>query len=159
MPVIDRYNSASIYFKIGDTFYERRVVEGVSADEVLVRLADGSEMTINVDRIGGTLLADQPDIGSEVFLLPEKVIPDDLPDPEVDGKLDSTLIATMEAVYSNGMRKLKLLGVWIDVGGRIRFFDTPGIYFVHEDTKFQDGGYVTREELGRMIGGQDGEKW
>ena len=58
--VIADYDGDSIYFELAGTTYEGRVVVGVSLNEVLVRLADGSEMTINVDHIAGTLIDDHP---------------------------------------------------------------------------------------------------
>ena len=150
--VTDRYNGEGIYFKIGDTFYDGRVVEGVSTDEVLVRLADGSEMTINLDLIRGTLLADQPDVGTQVYLLMMVVRPDSDPDL-FRGEF---MAATIEAAYSNGMRKIMFHGCF-DKNGK--WHDLPGISFVHEDTKIQDGGYITLEQLQSLIFGKDGEKW
>ena len=150
--VTDRYNGEGIYFKIGDTFYDGRVVEGVSTDEVLVRLADGSEMTINLDLIRGTLLADQPDVGTYVFLLVMVVRPDS--DPDLFW--GQFMRATIEAAYSNGMRKIMFHGCF---DKNEKWHDLSGISFVHEDTKWQDGGYLTRDQLARRIGGQDGEKW
>ena len=67
--VTHRYDGESIYFKIGDTFYEGAVVEGVSEDQVRVLLDDDSERVININQIGGTLLADDPDIGVRVVVL------------------------------------------------------------------------------------------
>ena len=62
--VVDRYDGDSIYFELRGTIYEGRVIEGVSADEVLVSVAGTSDFLINIDDIGGTLIADHPDLGT-----------------------------------------------------------------------------------------------
>ena len=99
MQVISDYDGDSIYFRQGATIYEGIVVEGVSLDEVLVRLADGSEMTINVDLIAGTLIPDHPDIGTRVVMLSNR------------DKGEETRIGEIEGVYTDGMRKIKFLSI------------------------------------------------
>ena len=135
--VPDRYDGESIYFEQGGTTFEGLVVKGVSIHEVLVRLADGSEMTINVDRIAGTLIADHPDIGTTVKLLSKQ-------------KGELRLTGRIVAVYTGGMRKIRILNIYF-VDGRREVLDVPCILFVHEDTDFKDGGYLTREEFARRV--------
>ena len=53
------------------TFNEGYVVEGVSANEVKVRLDDRSTLTISLDSVRGTRLADHSDVGVKVKLLGE----------------------------------------------------------------------------------------
>ena len=67
--VTDQYVGDNIYFKVGGTFNEGYVVEGVSADEVKVRLDDRSTLTISLDSVRGTRLADHSDVGVQVKLL------------------------------------------------------------------------------------------
>ena len=64
--VTDQYVGDNIYFKIDGTFNEGYVVEGVSANEVKVRLDDRSTLIISLDRVRGTRLADHSDVGVEV---------------------------------------------------------------------------------------------
>ena len=139
--VIDIFDGKNIYFELSGITYEGRVVEGVSADEVLVRVTaghfTGSDMIINVDRIGGTLLADQPEIDTEVLVLIEYA----LPEADVDDLGVRDMVAIITAVYSNGMCKLRLLGTHDAKGKWVRL---TGIYFVHEDTDFESGGYRKR---------------
>ena len=132
-PVITRYDGESIYFKIGNTIYEGSVVEGVSADEVLVELADGGEKVINVDRIGGTLIADHPDIGVRVKLLGDR------------DKGESILTGDIAASYSDDMRKIDIFRVKF-IDGRLEHPDGL-IRFVSEHTEFEDGGFLTLDEF------------
>ena len=67
--VTDQYVGDNIYFKVGGTFNEGYVVEGVSADEVKVRLDDRSTLTISVDSVRGARIADHPDVGVRMVLL------------------------------------------------------------------------------------------
>ena len=138
VPVIDRFDGEDIYFKIGNTFYEGRVVEGVSIDEVLVDVTNSSDMIINIDRIGGTLIADHPDLEDidYVILLGNR------------NRGERVVRGPIIAVYSDGMRKIELLTASLLDGTRVRL---DSILFVHEDTDFEDGGYLTREEFGRLI--------
>ncbi len=53
------------------------------------------------------------------------------------------------AVYSDGMRKIETFAVSF-LDGRFENLDVPPL-FVHEDTDFEDGGYLTREEFGRLV--------
>ena len=104
--VNENFDGESIYFELGGTTYEGRVVEGVSADEVRVSLADGNEKVINVDRIAGTLLDDAPDIGRWVVMW--------------GGELGITFFGAgkqrarsemwgqIVSAYSDGMRKIRL---------------------------------------------------
>ena len=132
--VIADYDGESIYFELAGTTKEGRVVVGVSLNEVLVRLADGSEMTINVDRIEGILIADHPDIGTEIVMLGDR------------DKGEETRIGEIEGVYTDGMRKIKLVSVQF-IDNTAKKLDVPRIRFVHEDTKFEDGGYLTLDEF------------
>ena len=134
--VVDRYDGDSIYFEQAGTIHEGRVVKGVSATEVLVRLADSSEMVIGVDHIAGTLLADHPDLGTSVIMLGDR----DQGEKIIRGKI--------EGVYSDGMRKIELLTASLLDGTRVKL---DGSRFVDEDTDFEEGGYLTREEFGRLI--------
>lgn len=93
--VTDRYDNERVYFTIGKTFYEGYVVEGVSETEGLVLLDDRTEMTISVDRIGGTQLTDHPDLGTWVVLLSEQ-----------EG--ESTVRGKITRVFTDGMRKIEI---------------------------------------------------
>lgn len=132
--VVTRYDGDSIYFKRDGTFFEGRVVEGVSPDEVLVALADGGEKVIYVDHIGGTLIANHPDLGVRVKLLG---------DPD---KGETTLSCKIIAAYSDGMRKIEVLRVNFR-DGESEWPDVPPIRFVHVNTDFEDGGYLTLDEF------------
>ena len=131
--VTDRYVGDNVYFKIGDTIYGGKVVEGVSANEVKVRLDDRSDMVVSVDRIGGTLLADHSDVGVEVIMLGRK-------------QGEKKLYGKIVGVYDDGMRKIKVTRI-LFMDGRHELLDVPRIRFVHRDTEFENGGYLTREEL------------
>ena len=135
--VIDYFDGDSIYFKLGGTIHEGRVVEGVSTDEVLVNLADGSEMVINIDRIAGTLIADHPDLGTRVVMLSEE-----------EG--ESELIGKIARVYNDDMRKIKILATTF-MNGTSKILDQPRTRFVHEDTDFENGGYLTTEEFAEWL--------
>ena len=137
--VVTHYDGDSIYFELGGTTYEGRVVEGVSADEVLVTLADGSDMVINVDRIGGTLIADHPDLGTRVVLLSKQ-----------EG--ESTLSGDIVKVYGD-MRKIEITRVTFK-DGTIEVLDVPRVRFVAEDTDFEEGGYLTLEEFAKWLNWQ-----
>ena len=130
--VTDQYVGDNIYFKIGGTIHEGKVVEGVSADEVKVRLDDGSTQTISLDSVGGTRLADHPDVGVEVILLGVK-------------HNEETLTGKIVNVFDDGMRKLKMTAVQFRDGTAGKL-DVPRIRLVHKDTDFKDGGYLTRDE-------------
>ena len=127
--VEDRYDGDSIIFEQGGTIYEGRVLEGVSEDEVLVRLTDGSDEVVNVNDIAGTLIEDHADIGTGVLMAGDR---------EGEKMLGGEIVA----VYDNGVRKIKLLYVEF-MDGRLEHRD--GIRFVHEDE------YITLEEFRRLI--------
>ena len=141
--VIDRYDGDSILFEENviirgervTIIYEALVIEGVSEDEVLVRLVDGSKQVLPVDRIAGTLIDNftHPDLGTLVKLLGEQ-----------EG--ESTLTGKIVGVYDNGVRKIEIFNVIFVEGGGERL-DVPRIRLVHEDTDFEDGGYLTRDEF------------
>ena len=136
MWVNERFNGDGIYFTIRNTIYEGRVVEGVSADEVRVLLDDRSHMVINVDRIAGTLIDYHPDLKTQVVM-------------RGDRNTEDILHGEIEAVYDDGVRKIDIsLITYTD--GSLRFPDQPRIYFVHEDTEYLDGGYVTGEEFAEL---------
>ena len=137
--VLDRYDGKSIIFVLGGTIHEGHVIEGISEDEVLVRLTDGSEMPIGVFRIRGTLIADHPDIGTEVVLQGDR------------DKGEDILMGEVSGVYDN-VRKIRIHSIF-GLDGKKKKLDLPRIRFVHEDTDFNDGGYVTLDEFGRIIGG------
>ena len=139
--VITRFDGERIYFEQGGTIYEGRVVEGVSATDVLVRVDDGGgDMVISAFDIKGTLIADHPDIGIEVVLRGDW------------DKGEKRLSGRIVTVYDNGVRKIKLLTVTL-VDNTFEKLDVPRIRFVHEDTDYNDGGYLTLDELARIIGG------
>jgi len=132
--VITRYDGESVYFKLNEAFYEGSVVEGISADEVLVEVAGGFQKVINVDRIGGTLIADHPDLGVTVVILG---------DP---GKGLEMLTGRITAAYSDDMRKIVIHH--IQVMGRPGVNPDPQpIRFVSEHNDFEDGGYLTVAEF------------
>lgn len=132
--VVTQYDGESIYFKIGNTIYEGSVVEGVSADEVLVELVEGGTKVINVDHIGGTLIADHPDIGVKVKLL-----------GDID-KGESTLTGKITAGYTDDTRKITIHLVEF-MGGGFERLDMRPIRFVSKNTDFEDGGYLTLDEF------------
>ena len=137
--VVDRYDGDSIIFDWQGTghFVEARVIEGVSEDEVLVRLVDNSKEVISVDQIVGTLIDDHPDLGTEVVMLSEQ-----------EG--EKIMRGHIVAVYDNGVRKIKIYVV--DFGdGRSKRLEIPRIRLVHEDTHIGDGGYWTLEEFAAFI--------
>ena len=138
--VTDRYVGDNIYFKVGGTIYAGYVLEGVSANEVKVRLDDRSTMTISLDRVRGTRLADHPDLGTSVIMLGDR----DQDEKIVRGKI--------EGVYSDGMRKIELLTASLLDGTRVKL---DGSRFVDEDVDFEEGGYLTLEEFFRFINGLD----
>ncbi len=140
--VVDRYDGASIYFTIGDIIYEGRVVEGVSANEVLVTLVDGSERVVNVDHIGGTLIADHPDLEAEVVLLAD------------EQKGERMFAAVIVGVYDDGVRKIEFYAVHFLEGGSERL-DTRRIVFVSKETAFEDGGYLTVDEYIKWFNEQE----
>ena len=135
--VVERYDGDSIYFELGGTIYEGRVIEGVSADEVLVSVAGTSDFLINIDDIGGTLIADHPDLGVKVMMLGER-----------EG--EKIFHGKITGVYGDNTRKIELFSVEF-VGGGGERLDVPRIRFVAKDTDFEDGGYLTREEFGRLF--------
>ena len=135
--VTDQYVGANIYFKVGGTFNEGYVVEGVSADEVKVRLDDRSTLTISVDSVRGARLADHSDVGVMVVILGEK-------------HNEETLTGEIVDVFDDGMRKLKMTAVQFRDGTAGKL-DVPRIRFVDEDTDFEDGGYLTLEEFFRLV--------
>ena len=138
--ITDLYVGDSIYFEEGGTIYEGLVIDGVSNDEILVRLTDGSEEVINHKRIAGTLIADHPDLEVRVVLSGDR------------DQGEKTLTGDIIAVYDNGLRKIKIFNIDLIEGGR-EFLDPPRIRFVHEDTKYRDGGYLTLDEFDWLING------
>ena len=135
--VEDRYDGDNIYFEQGSTIYEGRVVKGVSETEVLVRLEDGGEKVINVDRIAGTRIDDHPDRDTRVVMLGERAG-------------EETLSGKIVAVYDNGVRKIEIFAVTF-VDNTVKKLDVPRIRFVHVDTDFEEGGYLTLDEFGRWL--------
>ena len=134
------YDGDIIYFKQGGIIYEGRVVEGVSADEVLVSLADGSEMVIAVDRIAGKRIAAHPDLGVQVVMLGDR------------DQGEKLLVGRIAGVYTDGVRKIKFVTADF-VDGRFEKLDVPRIRLVHENKDFEDGGYLTLEEFFRIENG------
>ena len=135
--VEDRYDGDSIIFEQGGTIYEGRVLEGVSEDEVLVRLTDGSDEVVNVNDIAGTLIEDHRDRDTRVIMDGERA-----DEKRLSGKI--------VAVYDNGVRKIEIYKRdFLD--GRVGILDVPRIRFVHEDTDFGDSGYWTLDEWARFI--------
>ena len=131
--VTDLYDGDSIIFEQGGTIYDGLVLEGVSEDEVLVRLADGSEDVININLITGTFIADHPDIGIEVVLMGDR------------NKGEELLYGKIGKVADNGVRKIELSKVQF-LDGRREMLDD--IRFVHKDADFfEDGGYMTNKEF------------
>ena len=127
----------SIYFEQGGTIYEGRVVEDVSATEVRVRLDNGSDMVVNVDRIAGTLIADHSELDSKVIMRGER-----------EGEVN--LSGTIVGVYSNGVRKIEIHTVIFEDGTH-EVLDVPRIRFVHEDTEYEEGGYLTQGEFRKAL--------
>lgn len=136
--VTDLYDGDIIYFKQAGIIYEGRVVKGVSATEVLVRLADSSEMVIGAAHIGGKRIADHSDVGVEVKLLGNQ------------DKNEKILTGEIVAVFNDGMRKIKIINI-VFMDGRREVLDVPRIRLVHKDIDFEDGGYLTLDEFGRRI--------
>ena len=139
--VTDQYVGDNIYFKVGGTFNEGYVVEGVSADEVKVRLDDRSTLTISVDSVRGARIAAHPDVGVRMVLLGKQ------------GN-EKILIGRIVDVFDDGMRKIKISTIEF-IDNTIEKLDVPRIRFVHKDTDFEDGGYLTREEFFRLVNGLD----
>ena len=141
VPVISDYDGDSIYFKQGGTIYEGRVVEGVSADEVLVRFADGSEMVVDVDLIAGTWITRHPDVGTKVVMLGERAG-------------ESTLDGEVVKVFSDGVRKIKIVIVTF-VNKRFEWLEVPRIRYSLEaqdkDDFLKGGGYLPAEEFAEWI--------
>ena len=140
--VTDRYVGDNIYFKVGGTFNEGYVVEGVSADEVKVRLDDRSTLTISVDSVRGTRIADHSDVRVQVVLLGDR------------SKNEKLLVGRIVDVFDDDMRKIKITSMDL-MDGRFEGLDVPRILFVDEDTDFEDGGYLTLEEFFRIENGLD----
>ena len=138
--VTDQYVGDNIYFKIDGTFNEGYVVEGVSANEVKVRLDDRSTLTISVDSVRGTRLADHSDVEVIVVMRGDR------------NKNEKIARGEIVDVFDDGMRKIKMLTVSLIDGTRAH---KHGNRFVHEDTDFEDGGYLTREEFFRFENGLD----
>ena len=136
--VVDRYDGDSIYFELRGTVYEGLVIEGVSADEVLVEVAGSSDMVININDIGGTLLADHPDVGVKVKILGDRA------------QGEKMLTGKITAGYNDDVRKIEIHAIKF-IDGRFERLDDRRIRFVHEDTDFEDGGYLTLEEFADLI--------
>ena len=140
--VTDLYDGDIIYFKQAGIIYEGRVVKGVSATEVLVRLADSSEMVIGVAHIGGKRIAAHPDVGVRVVLLGDR------------NKNEKLLNGEIVAVFGDGMRKIEIFAVKFMDGTSV-VLDVPHIRLVHKDTDYGDRGYMTLEEFFRIENGLD----
>ena len=132
--VTDLYDGDIIYFKQAGIIYEGRVVKGVSATEVLVRLADSSEMVIGVAHIGGKRIAAHPDLEVVVTILGDR------------DQGEKLLTGRIAGVYTDGMRKIKIINIEF-MDGRREVLDVPRIRLVHKDTDFEDGGYLTLDEF------------
>ena len=136
--VTNRYVGEDVYFEMDGSFLEGYVVEGVSADEVNIRLDNNSEMTISIDSIKGTLLDDHPDLGIRVVMLGDRE------------KGELSIGGDIIAVYDDGMRKIKFFLVRY-TDGTLTDLDTERIRFVHEDADFEEGGYLTAEEYRKWL--------
>ena len=136
--VTDQYVGDNIYFKVGGTFNEGYGVEGVSADEVKVRLDDRSTLTISVDSVRGTRLVAHPDLEVVVTILGDRDQGEEL------------LVGRIAGVYTDGMRKIKIINIEF-MDDRREVLDVPLIRFVHEDTDFKYGGYLTLEEYKELL--------
>ncbi len=101
------------------------VVEGVSANEVRVRSADGSDTTISINSIKGTLLDDHPDLGIPVVVLGDR-------------ETELYTAGDITAVYDDGMRKIELFMVRYP-DGTLTDLDPKRIHFAHEDADFEEG--------------------
>jgi hypothetical protein len=136
--VVDRYDGDSIYFELRGTIYEGLVIEGVSADEVLVSVVGHSDMVINIDDIGGTLIADHPDLGVKVKMLGDRT------------QGEKSLTGKIFAVYNDGVRKIEIHHIQF-IDGTRENPDPRRIRFVAKDTDFEDGGYMTIDEFADLI--------
>ena len=136
--VVDRYDGDSIYFELRGTVYEGLVIEGVSENEVLVEVVGSSDMVISIDDIGGTLLADHPDVGVKVKILGDRA------------QGEKMLTGKITAGYNDDVRKIEIHAIKF-IDGRFERLDDRRIRFVHEDTDFEDGGYLTLEEFADLI--------
>ena len=136
--VTDQYVGDNIYFKIDGTFNEGYVVEGVSANEVKVRLDDRSTMTISLDRVRGTRLADHSDVGVQVVLLGDR------------NKGEKLLVGRIVDVFDDGMRKINITSMDF-MDGRFEALDVRRIRFVDKDIEFKFGGYLTLEEYKELL--------
>ena len=136
--VTDLYDGDIIYFKQAGIIYEGRVVKGVSATEVLVRLADSSEMVIGVAHIGGKRIAAHPDLEVEVKILGDR------------DQGEKLLTGRIAGVYTDGMRKIEIINIKF-MDGRREVLDVPRIRLVHKDIDFEDGGYLTKAGFARLI--------
>ena len=136
--VTNRYVGEDVYFEMDGSFLEGSVVEGVSADEVSIRLVDNSEMTISINSIKGTLLSDHPDLGIRVVMLGDRE------------KGELSIGGDITAVYDDGVRKIKFFLVKY-TDGTLTDLDTERIRFVHEDVDFEEGGYLTVEAYEKWL--------
>ena len=136
--VTDQYVGDNIYFKIDGTFNEGYVLEGVSANEVKVRLDDRSTMTISLDRVRGTRLADHSDVGVKVKLLGNQ------------DKKEKILTGYIIDVFDDGMRKIEIFNIQF-TDGRPSKRGLSLIRFVDEDIEFKNGGYLTLDEFFNLI--------
>ena len=139
--VNEDYDGENIYFKIGDTIYGGKVLEGVSADEVKVRLDDRSEKVVSVDRIRGTLLADHSDIGVEVIMLGRQ---------RGEARLFGIISGVYDLVNGTDAGRIKITRIRYS-DGRREVLDVPRIYFIRVGTPLEKGGYLTREQFADLI--------
>ena len=136
--VTNRYVGENVYFQMDGSFLEGYVVEGISADELSIRLADGSETTISIDEVKGTLLGDHPDLGTRVVVLGNRE------------KGEFSLGGDITACYNDGMRKIKLFIVRY-TDGSLTDLDTERIRFAHKNADFEEGGYLTVEKYEKWL--------
>lgn len=130
---MERYNGDDIYFDIGGINYEGRVVEGVSDNQVRVLLEDGRDMVISIDHIGGTSIADHPDLEAEVVLLGD------------EQKGERMFAGIIVDVFTDKVRKIEIYAIHF-LDGEVRRLNTSPIRFVPKDAAFEDGGYLTHGE-------------
>ena len=136
--VISDYDGDNIYFKQGGAIFEGHVIEGISIDEVLVRLADGSEMVVDVNEIGGTLILDHPDVGTEVVMLGDR------------DKGEKLLQGEVAKVFTDGNHKIEIFSIGFIGGGGERL-DVPRIRYENKDTDFKKGGFLTLDEFAEWL--------
>lgn len=126
--VTDAYHGEYVYFVLDGLTYQGYVSGGVSATAIEVALDNGSSVIIDERLVDGVLIANHPDVGSEVFLYGEH------------GSNIEFSYAIINKVFDDAVYEL-IINSEMDYDGNVITLAEPYAILVSSRLKLKDGGF------------------